>query len=69
MCPRARSWEFVLGCPRFVVVVKVDSPAMMMPIFLERLVVIVFGVMSAGSSGSKFSHCYIAVRGSCVGYC
>ncbi len=69
MCLRARLWGFVIGCPRFRVVVKVGSPAMMMSIFLERLFAIVFGVISVGSSGSRLSHGYIAVRGSCVGYC
>ncbi len=58
MCLRARSWGFVIGWLRFVVVVKVGSPAMMMSIFLERLDVIVFGVMSVGSSGSKLSRRY-----------
>ncbi len=56
MCLRARSWGFVIGCPRFVVGVKVDSPALMMSISLEWMAIIVFGVMSVGSSGSKLSH-------------
>ncbi len=66
---RDRSWGVVIGCPRFVVCVKVGSPAMMMAIFLERLAAIVFGVMSDGSSSNILSHWFIAVRGSCVGYC
>jgi hypothetical protein len=65
---RARSWGFVIGCPRFLVSVKVDSPAMMMSIILERLVAIAFGVISVGSSGKRLSHWFIAVSGSCVGY-
>ena len=64
----ARSWEFVIGCPYFLVGVKVGSPTMMMSIFLERLVAIVFGVMSIGSSGKILSHWFMAVSGSCVGY-
>ncbi len=56
MCLRARSWDFVIGCHRFVLVVKVGSPAMMMSISLERLVVIILGVMSVGSNGSKWFH-------------
>ena len=56
MCLRARSWGFVIRCPRFFVGVKVDSPAMMMSIFLKMLGAIVFGVMSFSSSGNRLSH-------------
>jgi hypothetical protein len=68
MCLRARSWGFVIRCPRFLVGVKVGSPTMMMSMFLERLAAIVFGVMSVGSSGKRLSHWFISVSGSCVGY-
>ena len=70
MCLRARSWGFIIiGCPHFLVGVKVGSPTMMMSVFLERMAAIVFGVMSVGSSGKRLPHWFIAVSGSCVGYC
>ena len=47
---------------------RVDSPAMMMYMFLERLPAIVFGVMSVGSSGKVLSHWLMVVSGSCAGY-
>ena len=68
MCLRARSWGFVIGCPRFIVGVKVGSQSMMVSIFLERMAAIVFGVMSVGSSGNKLSHWFIAASRSCVGF-
>ena len=61
-------WGLVIGCPRFLVGVKVVSLAMMMYIILERLVAIVFGVMSVGSSGKRLPHWFIAVSGSCGRY-
>jgi len=67
MCLRARSWGFVIGCPYFLVDVNVGSLAMMMSIFLEKLVAIEFGVLSVGSSGKRLSHWFITVTGSCVG--
>jgi hypothetical protein len=68
MCLRARSWGFVIGFPCFLVGVKVGSPAMMMSTFLERLVAIVFGVMSVVSSTKRLSHWFMVVSGSCMGY-
>ncbi len=41
---------------------------MMMSISLERLAVIVLGVMSVRSSGNILSHWFIDAKGSCVGY-
>ncbi len=64
MCLMARSWGFVIGCPCFLVVVKVGSPDMMMSMFLGRLAAIVFGVTSVGSSGKILSHWFMAVSGS-----
>ena len=61
-------WGVVIGCPRFFVGVKVNSPAMMLLLFIERLAAIVFGVMNIGYSGKRLSHWFIAVSGSCVGY-
>ena len=68
MCLRAHSWGFVVGCPRSLVGMKVCSLSMIMSIFLERLVAIVFGVMSVGSSGKRLSQWFIAVSGSWMGY-
>jgi len=68
MCLRARSWGFVIGCPWFLVGVKVGIPAMMMSMFLEILAAIVFSVMSVGSSGKVLSHWFIVVCGSFVGF-
>jgi hypothetical protein len=55
MCLIACSWGVVIGCPCFLVGVRVGSPAMMMSMFLGRLAAIVFGVMSVGSSGNIVS--------------
>ena len=68
MCLIARSWGFVIGCPCFLVGVRVGSPAMMMSTSPKRLVEIVFGVMCVGSSGKVLSHGFMAVSGSCAGY-
>ena len=64
----ACSWGFVIGCLSFLVGVRVGSPATMMSMFLERLVAIVFGVMSVGSSGKILSHWFMVVSGSCARY-
>ena len=41
---------------------------MMMSMFLERLVAIVFGLMSVGSSGKILSNWFMSVSESCAGY-
>ena len=68
MCLIARSWGFVIGCPCFLVGMRVGSPAMMMSMSLERLAAMIFGVMCVGSSGKVLSHWFMAVSGSCAGY-
>ena len=52
----------------FLVGVRVGSLAMMVSMFLGRLVVIVFGVLRVNSSGKLLSHWFMAVSGSCAGY-
>ena len=64
MCLIARSWGSVIGCPCFLVGVRLRSPAMM----IGRLDAIVFVVMSVGSSGKVLSHWFMGVSGSCAGY-
>ena len=65
----ALSWGLVIV--GFVVEgdVYTGSPAMRTSIPSEMVAAILLVVMSAGSSGSRLSHCVIDVRGSCVGYC
>ncbi len=50
------SWVFF-----FVVDMRVDSPAMMVSILLERLTIIVFGVISAASCDKRLSRWVVAV--------
>ena len=47
---------------------RVGSLAIIMSMFLERLVAIVFIVISVGSSGNIMSHGSMAVSGRCAGY-
>ena len=47
---------------------RVGSLAMIMYMFLERLVAIVFIVISVGYSGNILSHWFMTVSESCVGY-
>ena len=68
MCMIARSQGFVIGCPCFLVGMRVGSLDMIMSMFLVRLAAIVFIVISVGSSGNILSHWSMAVRGSCEGY-
>ncbi len=65
----ARSWGLVIV--GFVAVggVYVGSPATRMSIPSGKVAAMLLVVMSAGSSGSRLSHWFIDVRGSCVGYC
>ena len=68
MCMTTRSWEFVVGCLCFLVGVRVGIPAMMVSMFLGKLVAIVIGVMSVGSRGKILPRWFMAVSGSCAGY-
>ena len=68
MCLIARLWGFVIGCPCFLVGVRVGSLAMMMSMFLGKLAAIVVGVMSVGSSRKILSHWFMVVSGNCAGY-
>ncbi len=69
MCLMALSWGSVIV--GFVVEgdVYAGSPAMRMSIPLGKVAAMLSVGVSVGSSGSRLSHCVIAVRGSCVGYC
>ncbi len=69
MCLRARSWGFAIRCFLVLAGVLVGNPTMTMSTFKARFVLMLFCVMSVGSSGNRLSQCWVAVRGSCVGYC
>ncbi len=69
ICWRVCSCGLVIGCLFVVVGVYVGSPAMMMSMPSGRAAAMLFGVMSVGASGKRVSHWFMAVSGSCAGYC